>query len=89
MPLADHTAVDWRDALLAAEGESAYAIRTASWCLRESGTATEENVGSDPSQQSSCELFVRPDDRWEANDVFKLCPEIVEELRSAIARSDP
>jgi hypothetical protein len=26
---------------------------------------------------------VRPDDRWEANDVFKLCPEIIEELRSA------
>jgi hypothetical protein len=28
------------------------------------------------------ELFVRPDDRWEANDVAKLCPDVVEELRN-------
>jgi arylsulfatase A-like enzyme len=58
-----------RDAHISTSGSTARAIRTADWCLRQ-------------DTHSSCggELYVRPDDRWEANDVAKLCPEIVESL---------
>jgi len=31
-----------------------------------------------------CQLFVRPDDRWEANDVAGLCPDVVESLLARI-----
>jgi hypothetical protein len=40
------------------------------------GTANETAAAS--------ELYVRPDDRWEANDVAKLCPDVVEELRDSL-----
>jgi hypothetical protein len=29
-------------------------------------------------------LYVRPDDRWEANDVAKLCPDTLESLHAAL-----
>jgi hypothetical protein len=31
------------------------------------------------------ELFVRPDDRWHANEVSSLCPDVVEQLREHLA----
>ncbi len=66
-----------------------YAIRTKSWCLRTSATDTDDmSAGEYPASASDAtsqqfELFVRPDDRWEANDVSKLCPDVVEELQAA------
>lgn len=30
------------------------------------------------------ELYVRPDDRWEANDVAALCPDVVESLTGIV-----
>jgi arylsulfatase A-like enzyme len=64
---------------------SARSIRTAAWCLREDLTQ-EEAAGSNGAAEVS-ELYVRPDDRWEANDVAKLCPEVVEELRAGLSAS--
>jgi arylsulfatase A-like enzyme len=61
----------WRSALCS-KSTTSHAIRTESWCLREDVDASK----------SSPELYVRPDDRWEANDVAKLLPDTVEELRS-------
>jgi arylsulfatase A-like enzyme len=61
----------WRDALIATSESAARAIRTADWCLL-------QDTQSSPVD----ELYVRPDDRWETNDVAKLCPEIVESLSS-------
>ncbi len=29
---------------------------------------------------SKCELYAKPDDRWEVNDVSRRCPHIVESL---------
>ncbi|TWU27292.1 sulfatase-like hydrolase/transferase [Bythopirellula polymerisocia] len=43
-------------------------IRTPAWMLRTS------------SEQGSESLYVKPDDRWEVNDVASRCPEIVEQL---------
>jgi len=45
------------------------AIRTADWCLR-----------ADTSSEDAPELYVRPDDRWETNNVAKLLPEVVKSL---------
>lgn len=50
------------------EGERA--IRTPAWFLREEG--------------QRCELFVKPDDRWEVNEVSSRCQRVVEELASSL-----
>jgi arylsulfatase A-like enzyme len=73
-----------RDLHLSANS-AAVAIRTSGWCLRNRlalasdahDSTTMEEVGD-----SEAELFVRPDDRRETNDVSKLCPDVVEELKS-------
>ncbi len=67
--LATSARAHWRDALVATSQLGHRAIRTCEWCLRQ-----------DSSTAPSSELFVRPDDRWEANDVAKLCPDVVEAL---------
>ena len=72
----------WRDATISTSA-SARSIRTAAWCLRED-IAQREAAGSDGATDV-VELYVRPDDRWEANDVAKLCPEVVEELRAGLS----
>lgn len=76
----------WRDALLSMDDCGAFALRTTGWCLRGTIDGQHEEV-NDTARLSSpanerLELFVRPDDRWEANDVAKLCPDIVEELHA-------
>jgi arylsulfatase A-like enzyme len=73
---------EWRETLLAASATSR-AIRTPAWCLRQDvpfgsslpETATEAVAG---------DLYVRPDDRWEANDVAKLCPDVVDALSQTL-----
>lgn len=47
------------------------AIRTPAWAMIAHQEADDSN---------SWELFTKPDDRWESNDVSELCPEIVQEL---------
>jgi arylsulfatase A-like enzyme len=82
LPLATCARTLWRHATISTSA-SARSIRTAGWCLREDLTQ-EEGITSDGVTKVS-ELYVRPDDRWEANDVAKLCPEVVEELRSGLS----
>lgn len=71
----------WREALLSSSESSAWAIRTPTWTLRR-GHAVQ--IAHEPVVEAdllgSAELYVRPDDRWEANDIAKLCPDVVEEL---------
>lgn len=62
----------WRDALLATSAAGHRAIRTTEWCLRQKTDSQGDQI--------TTELFVRPDDRWETNDVAKLCSEVVETL---------
>jgi arylsulfatase A-like enzyme len=50
-------------------------VRTPAWMWRES------TIGSEPQS----ELFAKPDDRWEANEVASRCREIVEKLSAAAA----
>jgi arylsulfatase A-like enzyme len=84
LPLLATVRFPWRDALLSASrSSSSRSIRTSSWSLRwDQSNATAGS--SSESVAAGGELFVRPDDRWEANDVAKLCPDVVEELTRAI-----
>ena len=58
-------------AVAVAESESA--IRTPAWFLRR-------------RQDDTTSLFVKPDDRWEANEVTNRCGEAVEELLATLAQ---
>jgi hypothetical protein len=81
-PLARSARAEWRDALLSVSATSR-SLRTNGWCLRKdvpSGSVEPEFSADVPG----CELFVRPDDRWEANDVAKLCTMELEDLSQAM-----
>lgn len=75
LPLIREDAESVRDRvrLIGADGERA--IRTPGWYLRL--PAGDEQVPASP------ELFAKPDDRWDQNDVADRCPEIVDGLRQA------
>jgi hypothetical protein len=60
--------------LAVATARSERAIRSPAWFLRESQTAD-----GTPRR----ELFAKPDDRWEANEVSSRCVEEVEQLAAA------
>lgn len=84
LPLATAGRSPWRDALFAVNAAGGKAVRTAAWCLIQEATAKQED-GAQPSVAAALgELYVRPDDRWEANDVAKLCPDVVETLRDGV-----
>jgi arylsulfatase A-like enzyme len=63
------TAAPWRDHLQM-RSQKERAIRTAAWFLR----------SIDTRDTTRHELYVKPDDRWEVNDVADRCPEIVSQL---------
>jgi hypothetical protein len=50
------------------------ALRTRAWLLRE-------------TDQGPAELFAKPGDRWEVNEVANLCPEVAAGLQTALAES--
>jgi arylsulfatase A-like enzyme len=82
VPLASSIRTPWRDATIS-KSTNSRSIRTATWCLRED-VAPQDAAATATKAESTPELYVRPDDRWEANDIAKLCPEVVEELRAAL-----
>ena len=86
-PLATSSLPAWRDALVSTGTRGHRAIRTAEWCLRQ-GTSATRTDRANSATSSRGELYVRPDDRWEANDVAKLCPDVVETLVARDGRTD-
>jgi arylsulfatase A-like enzyme len=68
LPTAQENAAAPRERLGIAAGAER-AIRTPAWYLRAGDEA---------------ELFAKPDDRWEVNDVASRCPEVVEGLQEAL-----
>jgi hypothetical protein len=66
----------WRDHLLMAS-QADRAIRTPAWLLR-SETSSPETLAA------PCQLYVKPDDRWEVNDIADRCGEITEQLAAAL-----
>lgn len=78
LPLLTTNRATLRNALLSTSSTGARAVRTPTWCLRQDRAAYDDDMAAEALP--SAELYVRPDDRWEANDVAKLCPEVVDEL---------
>lgn len=76
LPLIDGTSTSVRDRVpIVGLGE--FALRTPRWSLR----VVESNDRDEPR----AELFVKPDDYWEVNDVADRCPGVVDELRQCHA----
>jgi arylsulfatase A-like enzyme len=71
MPIVRQEVAAHRDRLCIAGGHGERAIRTPAWYLR---------VAAEP------ELFAKPDDRWEVNNVSQRCQEVVECLRDALSQ---
>lgn len=71
-----------RESLVATGDSGERCVITGQWMLRLESSPSAES-GSEPKK----ELFVKPDDRWEANDVADRCPDIVEELSALLAPS--
>jgi arylsulfatase A-like enzyme len=59
-------------------GNAQRAIRTPAWFLREA--KPDADTGAAPQ----IELFAKPDDRWEVNDVTQRCGEVAESLAKAL-----
>jgi arylsulfatase A-like enzyme len=83
LPLLSQAGSAWRDALLSTSAANK-SLRTATWCLRHNEVAGRTDEQSKDTAKVD-ELYVRPDDRWEANDVAKLCPDVVETLADVTA----
>ena len=73
LPLVQPAATASPRELVAVGCDDARAIRTDDWTLRRAAA------------DAPAQLFVRPDDRWEANDVSALCPEVVDDLEHRLA----
>ena len=71
MPIVREEVAAVRDRLVLAGRAAERAIRTPAWYLRAAG------------QPRRSELFVKPDDRWEVNNVAVRCLEVVECLQDA------
>jgi hypothetical protein len=87
LPLASDSIVEWRGALLSAGATGSQSLRTAQWCLRTDAAPPLPEQDANRSQgldELAAELYVRPDDHWEANNVAKLCPDAVATLAATI-----
>lgn len=65
------------------------AIRTPAWFMRQPAERYEgRSLPQEPRHTTGqqCELFVKPDDRWEVNEVSVRCQDLVEELSAAISQ---
>jgi arylsulfatase A-like enzyme len=69
MPLVRQEAATLRDRLCTAGRDAQRAIRTPAWYLR---------------ADLAPELFTKPDDRWEMNNVASRCRDVVERLQAAL-----
>jgi arylsulfatase A-like enzyme len=83
LPLIADAKPPQRDWLLSTSVAGSSALRTPNWCLRRDSLVRPENFDC-ADAPALAELFVRPDDRWEMNDVAKLCPDVVEKLTGAL-----
>jgi hypothetical protein len=61
------------------------AMRTCSWMLR----LPPRPRGEDEAALPSLEVYVKPDDRWEANEVADRCGDVAERLLAALEQAGP
>ncbi len=82
LPLMRESRPTWRDAVISTAPAGAWSIRTPDWCLH--CPPSDDDLSPPAFEPPAPSLFVRPDDRWEANDVAKLCPDVVTELTQVV-----
>ena len=67
-----------RDFVVASGSDGERAIRTLAWMLRQ--PPQQDSIAPPPN----AELYAKPDDRWEANEVASLCPDVAARLLAAL-----
>ena len=81
IPLIQGTSDFVRDRACYLVREDEWAIATPAWYMLQSGQRPEAG-GQEPTE-GDCQLFVKPDDRFEVNDVADRCGDCVPLLREA------
>lgn len=66
----DAVAAPIRAAVFSSGKDGELAVRTGSWSLRQAG-----EKASNGAQSAIVELFSKPDDRWDANEIADRCPD--------------
>jgi arylsulfatase A-like enzyme len=56
------------------------ALRTPAWMVRQPPQMAPD------ARQTAVELYAKPDDRWESNEVARLCPDVAARLQAALHR---
>ena len=82
LPLVRGNPTAWRDHTVSISEGGLRAIRSPGWCLQETPTEVENTNNGSPTGQ----LFLRPDDYHEMNDIADLRGDVVEGLAEAIRR---
>lgn len=81
LPLAEPTAAAWQRDRILSVGGGERSLRTPAWFLRQENTEESDSGHG----ATAAELFRKPDDRFEANEISDRCPAIVDQ---AIAAAD-
>ncbi len=78
-PLMRETTPIWPE-LAVSQTPTEWALRTPTWFARiapKADSSPAQSFGQEPFLQVS-ELFLKPDDRWDVNDVSDRCPEVIQ-----------
>jgi hypothetical protein len=84
LPLIKETCTGWRDHTVSVSAGGLRAIRTPGWCLQQTPDEVDTGPAKNASRALKQQLFLRPDDYHEVNDVADLRGEIVTGLAQAI-----
>lgn len=79
LALVDGEMANWRDRVVLVNAAGERAVRTPAWYLR---VPLPHNI--DALEPEPAELFCKPDDRWDQNEVADRCPEIVGKLEDVL-----
>lgn len=83
LPLAREERIEWRDRALLSNTDGQRAIRTPAWYLK--ATPADRAEHDFPvSGPATLELFRKPDDRWEVNQVADRCGEVASSLECVL-----
>lgn len=83
LPIASGQQVSGRDYVTMRGPGSQRAVRTPAWYLR-CGDLDSAGKGATAGEDSTVELFAKPDDRWDQNEVASRCPTVVSALTALL-----
>jgi hypothetical protein len=93
LPLASGASDAVRDRAAIVASPNEWALVTPAWYMRQRGdgrgtVGERERAAEDEAAEADagCELFVKPDDRFEMNEVADRCPEYAGQMREAFAQ---